>query len=130
MPDNRVHQIKVDPKGTPVEMEMFIGEEQVGAFEVSLYDENGHSLGLIMKDTNVPTNPPPFPVSSDAITLIGQHIGWNIVVAPVGDRQDQQYYTRTTFRQNGDVIPGGDVERSGELTEEHSLFGFARFVSS
>lgn len=123
--------ILFDPKGSPVQFEVFFGQAQVGRYEASLHDSKGVLIpNTNMNGNNVDSLPDIFKLPVDPKKLNSNVLLWTMMIAAPDENPGELYFSRLTFTQDGKNLEGSPVEYSGALEGEKIILGQARLVAS
>lgn len=126
-----VHEVTLDPNGAIPEVEVIIGQAQVGAYECYLWDTDGANPNLLFKGGSLNGLPDKFSVGVAPATLAGHYLSWEVVIKSPSSSSGELYSLIITIRQNGIVVQGGLIEDSGAFDADSNnnkgLVEFARF---
>ena len=112
MPTRFVHDLPIDPEGSPVEAEVVFGHAQVGSYRCDLWATTTATQSTeIAHGNNVDSVVDSFNIPCPAASLPGQVLGVTVVVQAPDPGPGQNYSVTVLFRQDGNAI--GVVTDSG-----------------
>ena len=121
-----VHEVKFHIGDGPIEMKVFVGNGQIGAFTVTEHDQDGRYRRDITNQTNEDEEPDQFEISNSPAEFDGKRVGWLITIGSPSDSPGQLYLSRISFLQGGQDLDGSPIEEGGVLQGQQQIFGFAR----
>jgi hypothetical protein len=127
-----IHEVKLNPTGNVPDVEVIIGQAQIGAFACFLWDTQGANPQLLFRGNSLNGLPDRFPVGVAAKDLTGKYLSWEVGIKSPSSSPGELFSLIITIRQSGDVVPGGLIEESGAFDQNSSnakgIVEFARFV--
>jgi hypothetical protein len=126
MPDVKV--LKIRTTGGDPEMEIVFGQAQVGVYRAFRWDANAANPTQIGFGNNIDDLSDRFPVGLTATALDQSFATWEAIVQPPDSSAGQLYSVFVTFRQDGNVVPDGIFQYTGQLSgDSKAISGSVRF---
>lgn len=122
-----VHELVLDSDSGEVEVEVIVGQGQVGFYHVYLWDENRNSEKL-SHGNNFDDWVDRFSVGLPQ-GLVGRTLSWEVLIEAPGSGSGQLYSLTILFRQDGSVVPGGVIQETGQMNDTtKAIVGYVRFL--
>jgi hypothetical protein len=126
-----IHAVTLDPGGAIPDVEVIIGQAQVGAFECYLWDTQGTNPQLLFRGNSLNGLPDQFSVGIAAANLSNRYLSWEVARKSPSSNAGELFSLIITIRQAGNVVQGGLIEESGAFDQGSSntkgIVEFARF---
>ncbi|MGH7676341.1 MAG: hypothetical protein ACREMV_13805 [Gemmatimonadales bacterium] len=124
-------QVKIQPEGGVLSVDVAIGHGQIGAFQLTLFDAEGANPVDVGKGVNTDNVPDDFEIPVPPANVNGQILLWTIQVASPSGGGRERYSTDVRIRQGGTAVRGGKFSKEGALGAQAVLVtGMARLVAA
>lgn len=119
---------RVDGSAGPVSVEVLFGFANVGVYRIFLWDPAQRPTPVAFGD-NVDAEPDLHALPAAPADLSAHQLSYEAQIESPSEAEGQMYSAFVLVRQDGRVVPGGVIERSGPLPEtcRKSVIGFVTF---
>lgn len=123
-----IHTVTLNPAGGAPETEVIFGQAQIGVYRCFLWDNQAKNPQPVAHGNNVDGLPDKFSLGVAAGALAGRYFSVESVIQTATTEPGQLYSLTVLIRQDGNVVPGGLIQESGQFsTNTTTLFDFMRF---
>lgn len=119
---------KLSKSGGVPEVEIIIGQAQWGRYHIYLWDPPGVGHWEIGSGLNVDQIPDKFSINRASATLDKYLLSWEVSIAAYESGPGQHYSVKVLIRQDGNIVEGGEIEKSGPLNGGIFVYDFVRFA--
>ena len=112
-----VQSVTLNPAGGIPEVEVIFGQAQIGVYRSFLWDNQANNPQPLAHGNNVDGLPDKFSVGVAASALTGRYLSVEAVIQTATSAPGQLYSITVLIRQDGNVVPGGLIQDTGQLDE-------------
>jgi len=116
--------------GGEVIVEIAFGHAQHGAYAIQLFDPTGQNQLASENGVSTDTMPDRFALNRTAVALDQHLVQWSGAVDAFTPQPGQRYHVLFDVWQDGQVVPGGHVVKTGPLDVTQAFLGILRLVAT
>jgi hypothetical protein len=123
-----VTTVRVDGTGGPVTVDVLFGFANIGVYRIFLWDAARTPTQVAFGD-NVDHEPDVHVLPVAAADLKTRQLSYEMQIESAAIGAGQMYSVLLRVRQDGEIVPGGSIERAGRLpkTNNKAVIGFVKF---
>ena len=119
--------VRLNADGGAPDVEVAFGQAQIGNYACHRWrDPASTTSETIAHGNNVDDLPDQFSLKDRPAALRGNVLGFSILIQAASPGPGQLYSYTIVIRQDGQVVPGGSIRRTGSLGE--SALAFLEYV--
>jgi hypothetical protein len=116
--------------GGEIVVEIAFGHAQHGAYTIQLFDSTGQNQLASENGVSTDMMPDRFALSPTPAALDQHLVQWSGAVDAFTPQPGQRYHVLFDVWQDGQVVPGGHVVKTGPLDVTQAFLGILRLVTS